>query len=384
MEKFKTPIKDYANKIFNGPHRILAIIILAALLLTIVGGSVFWIVIHPKLQVTGLTADAGELTDYDFTAEISHQKNGSSSAFCLEGTVLRSVKQADIKISTKTDDNQTDKSRIVIDGDDAYVDTRSLFTITGPYWLGDMNDESYFQTIYNELLSADTTKFTLREYCLPSWDTSYQWVNELKSCSDILKEEAYESIKDSIKYRNAEKGSEVTFNTDELSAAVDSFEKLLVPNASFLYHHSMLAMGNYGVETEQVSGIFAQSLSKYFTALADNRRENEEQGTEQLAAQIEDMLDSLKNSISDKNAEVTYAVSKDGKYYTQSITITAEDGEVWDITLTKSQSYKTSIDDIPTEYEEFGVQEALLEQGLSTVFDIKILNEGSQGSEVAE
>ena len=183
---------------------------------------------------------------------------------------------------------------------------------------------------------------------------------------------------------NAEKGSEVTFNTDELSAAVDSFEKLLVPNASFLYHHSMLAMGNYGVETEQVSGIFTQSLSKYFTALADNRRENEEQGTEQLAAQIEDTLDSLKNSISDKNAEVTYAVSKDGKYFTQSITITAENGEVWDITLTKSQSYKTSIEDIPTEYEEFGVQEALLEQGLSTVFDIKISEEGSQESEVAK
>ena len=98
-------------------------------MLTIVGGSFFWIVIHPKLQVTGLTADAGELTDYDFTAEISHQKNGSSSAFCLEGTVLHSAKQADIKVSTKTDDSQTDKSRIVIDGDDAYVDTRSLFTI---------------------------------------------------------------------------------------------------------------------------------------------------------------------------------------------------------------------------------------------------------------
>lgn len=357
--------KDRALVFARGHKRgcIAAGISLAA---TVTACALFFTLIYPGIAAKDRAEKAASLSDYDLTLSVSHTYDGGEDELKVEGSVLRSVKQAELRVSV----NGGDKSRIVIDGDDVYADTYSLLKYTGPYWLGDVNDEDYFSRIYDGVLDEKTTKLTLSQYAMPSWDSRPQWVDELVSVSSILKEGFTLSADKYASFRNKGGGSEVELDQKEARDVIKGARQYAADNAEYIYDHLTRAAKNYGVETSQLSGAFDDDLSARFTELSKQRKADKEQGVKTLKEELDAAFDRLDGYLEGEDARVIYRVEKDGRNITQSLICENGNSESYSVSLTRNESYKTSIEDIPEKFEDFGVQKARIEKALGAELGI--------------
>ena len=152
-------------------------------------------------------------------------------------------------------------------------------------------------------------------------------------------------------------------NPNKFEAVATDIGKIAAINSSYIYDTLTRAAKAYGVSVGHKSGMFSESLTKWATQTSESRENNQEIGKEELY--------SVQTRIKTKDMKLTVsAYEADDALIFQAIAIGSD--ETFEVKLTLTPSYKTYLDNVPTEYEEFGVQIALLEDYFETAFDLDI------------
>lgn len=339
-------------------------IIAGAVALVLVAAGIVYAVLSPKYYANDLTKQVNALEDYDFVFSVDAQGNETNLSAKVEGTLLRSASQLEFSTVIPNEDD-LELGKVIIDGDDLYLDTRAFLSATGRYWLGDVNGNDYFRSIYDSIFSSAYTLFSLEGYEVSPWNDGKLHFSELKTNSSILKEEALNAILEHASFKHSDSVYRVALSAEQTAAAIDEMMVGISANNETLYDNLTNAATAYSVEIAQHSSIFASNLADYFSALAQERKDNREEGIAAQTAYFEKLADWAKGN----HLSVAYEIGKDGDAFTQTVTLTADNDSVT-LTAVRSPSYKTYLDSIPADYEEFGVQMALLEDAFGTVFGL--------------
>lgn len=335
--------------------------------IAVIGGVFYFTAIRPKHIAADLTAKAAAMGDIQYSAEVAHTVGDTRSAITAEGFYLPTAKQMSASISVTQGESKVDTSRITLDGEALYIDTRTLFSTTGKYWLGDMNSDKYYEQMYDSIFAADTTRFHLGDYALPYWDHEERWFSELKSCSDILKEEAENSIRKNAKYAYVKDGVKMQFSSTALANVINAIGNQALIDNNYIYQSLTRSAKAYSIEAPHHSGQFIESFSEYAQKLADERESDAETGMAAQEAQIQQLIQSLIDTVNTNEFTASYTVKETDGAIIQAIRLEKEN-ESFEITLTRRASYKTYLDDVPDDFEEFGIQVTLLEDAYDTVF----------------
>lgn len=348
----------------DSKHRKRNYIIAGVAAFALIAAGTAYAILSPKYYANDLTEQVNALEDYDFVFSVDAQGNETNLAAKVEGTMLQSVSQLEFNTTIPNEDD-LELGRVVIDGDDLYLDTRAFLSATGRYWLGDVDGNDYFRSIYDSIFSSAYTLFSLDGYEISPWETEKLYFSELKTNSSILKEEALNAIAKQASFKRSDSAYRVSLSAEQTAAAIDEMMVGISANNETLYDNFTNAMVSYSVELAQHSSIFASNIAEYVSALAQARKDEREEGVAGQMAYFEEIAKWAKEN----HLSVDYEISKSDDTFTQTITLTADNDRVT-LTATRSPSYKTYLDDIPTDYEEFGVQIALLEDAFGTVFGL--------------
>lgn len=348
--------------------KVIAVCAVAVLVTAIVIALNFFI---PKHIFQEKIDKVTQMGDIQYSLEVTKTVGGDKNGVELAGFYLPTAKQFSANVAEIADGTKKDTSSIVIDNDVCYIDTRSLFANTGKYWLGDLDSAETYDKMYGEIFRTSISRFWLGEYSLPYWDTEERWVQELKSISDILNMETQTSVQKNGKFRLIQGGASMILNPNKFEAVATDIGKIAAINSSYIYDTLTRAAKAYGVSVGHKSGMFSESLTKWATQTSESRENNQEIGKEELYSVLTKWVEDVQTRIKTKDIKLTVsAYEADDALIFQAIAIGSD--ETFEVKLTLTPSYKTYLDNVPTEYEEFGVQIALLEDYFETAFDLDI------------
>lgn len=369
MKKTKTPkaLKTNILKTLTKEQIVIIAIVLAFLLL-LTGFGIFRYIVYPNLKVQEISQSTVDLKDIDFLYSVTHNTNNGASGFEVTGTYLESAQQADIYVTTMDNDKKSEGIRFLIDKDQMYVDTRNLFQATGKYWLGDMNSDEYFEKMYDEIFSSDITNIDMNTYGCRIWNGGSPWLHEFLQLSAILKNEADNTILNSLHYSGGGDVFTATVDTDQLVDGLTTFYENLKSNEDYYKDDVANIILSYGNEVKGYSGIFGQTMGVWADETSQSIKNGDAEDV-QLFQDVYQFLTELITNCRKNDATMTHNIRKTNEDVINNFTIDCGNGETYVLQYEIRPSFHTYVEDIPEEYETFATQLALLEAAYDTVLD---------------
>lgn len=369
MKKTKTPkaLRTNILKTLKKEQIIIVAIVLAFLLL-LTGFGVFRYIVYPNLKVQEISQSTVDLKDIDFLYSVTHNTANGASGVEVTGTYLESAQQADIYVTTMDNDKKSEGIRFLIDKDQMYVDTRNLFQATGKYWLGDMNSDEYFEKMYDEIFSSDITNIDMNTYGCRIWNGGSPWLHELLQLSSILKNEADNTILNSLHYSGGGDVFTAKVDTDKLVDGLTTFYENLKSNEDYYKDDVANIILSYGNEVKGYSGIFGQTMGVWADETSQSIKDGDAEDV-QLFQDVYQFLTELITNCRKNDATMTHNIRKTNEDVINNFTIDCGNDETYVLQYEIRPSFHTYVEDIPEEYETFATQLALLEAAYDTVLD---------------
>lgn len=369
MKKTKTPkaLRTNILKTLKKEQIIIVAIVLAFLLL-LTGFGVFRYIVYPNLKVQEISQSTVDLKDIDFLYSVTHNTANGASGVEVTGTYLESAQQADIYVTTMDNDKKSEGIRFLIDKDQMYVDTRNLFQATGKYWLGDMNSDEYFEKMYDEIFSSDITNIDMNTYGCRIWNGGSPWLHELLQLSSILKNEADNTILNSLHYSGGGDVFTAKVDTDKLVDGLTTFYENLKSNEDYYKDDVANIILSYGNEVKGYSGIFGQTMGVWADETSQSIKDGDAEDV-QLFQDVYQFLTELITNCRKNDATMTHNIRKTNEDVINNFTIDCGNDETYVLQYEIRPSFHTYVEDIPEKYETFATQLALLEAAYDTVLD---------------
>lgn len=369
MKKTKTPkaLRTNILKTLKKEQIIIVAIVLAFLLL-LTGFGVFRYIVYPNLKVQEISQSTVDLKDIDFLYSVTHNTANGASGVEVTGTYLESAQQADIYVTTMDNDKKSEGIRFLIDKDQMYVDTRNLFQATGKYWLGDMNSDEYFEKMYDEIFSSDITNIDMNTYGCRIWNGGSPWLHELLQLSSILKNEADNTILNSLHYSGGGDVFTAKVDTDKLVDGLTTFYENLKSNEDYYKDDVANIILSYGNEVKGYSGIFGQTMGVWADETSQSIKDGDAEDV-QLFQDVYQFLTELITNCRKNDATMTHNIRKTNEDVINNCTIDCGNDETYVLQYEIRPSFHTYVEDIPEKYETFATQLALLEAAYDTVLD---------------
>lgn len=369
MKKTKTPkaLRTNILKTLTKEQIIIVAIVLAFLLL-LTGFGVFRYIVYPNLKVQEISQSTVDLKDIDFLYSVTHNTANGASGVEVTGTYLESAQQADIYVTTMDNDKKSEGIRFLIDKDQMYVDTRNLFQATGKYWLGDMNSDEYFGKMYDEIFSSDITNIDMNTYGCRIWNGGSPWLHELLQLSSILKNEADNTILNSLHYSGGGDVFTAKVDTDKLVDGLTTFYENLKSNEDYYKDDVANIILSYGNEVKGYSGIFGQTMGVWADETSQSIKDGDAEDV-QLFQDVYQFLTELITNCRKNDATMTHNIRKTNEDVINNFTIDCGNDETYVLQYEIRPSFHTYVEDIPEKYETFATQLALLEAAYDTVLD---------------
>lgn len=369
MKKTKTPkaLRTNILKTLKKEQIIIVAIVLAFLLL-LTGFGVFRYIVYPNLKVQEISQSTVDLKDIDFLYSVTHNTANGASGVEVTGTYLESAQQADIYVTTMDNGKKSEGIRFLIDKDQMYVDTRNLFQATGKYWLGDMNSDEYFKKMYDEIFSSDITNIDMNTYGCRIWNGGSPWLHELLQLSSILKNEADNTILNSLHYSGGGDVFTAKVDTDKLVDGLTTFYENLKSNEDYYKDDVANIILSYGNEVKGYSGIFGQTMGVWADETSQSIKDGDAEDV-QLFQDVYQFLTELITNCRKNDATMTHNIRKTNEDVINNFTIDCGNDETYVLQYEIRPSFHTYVEDIPEKYETFATQLALLEAAYDTVLD---------------
>lgn len=345
---------------------------LVAFFILVFGTTYYFVCVRPGLQALKLVESVEDLEDYDFNYVLSHETKQGTFSWSVNGTYLGSAKQAEFFISNSQGDTPSNDVAIVIDGNDMFVNTRDLLVATGQYWLGDLNSQEYFDEMYSDIFTADVTRIDMQTYACTMWeDNMMPWLQTLQIDTRNLVNEAVARISDGLQYSSQDGSYVATLSTDKLVTAIEGWREYVENNASFLYDDMVVSLSNYSNELRQYNAQFSQSFGQWADDLVLTLNENKESVLSAFLENVTGSLDDFVSKVEASGAVLEHRVTQKNSNVVEVFTIVCGE-ETYTLTMEKRPSFHTSLEDIPTEYEDLPVQISLLENAYNKVLDTDV------------
>ena len=231
-----------------------------------------------------------------------------------------------------------------------------------------MNSDEYFEKMYDEIFSSDITNIDMNTYGCRIWNGGSPWLHELLQLSSILKNEADNTILNSLHYSGGGDVFTATVDTDQLVDGLTTFYENLKSNENYYKDDVANIILSYGNEVKGYSGIFGQTMGVWADETSQSIKDGDAEDV-QVFQDVYQFLTELITNCRKNDATMTHNIRKTNEDVINNFTIDCGNDETYVLQYEIQPSFHTYVEDIPEEYETFATQLALLEAAYNTVLD---------------
>lgn len=262
--------------------KFLKVLLVLVLILALVGGGVL-LLFGPELELKDMLEEATGLADSDFTLMMEtpeHQIN-------VEGSRLSSVDQTEV-LFLSTDGWEL--TRVVVDGQTAYLDFWPLFEVLG---------ETVFDFIGQDSLMDQVPDFLRRSgvIALGLEQCSAERTAARTAILTILRDSVMPELMEEANVESAEEGVVVTWEPEVLADIFTRAGERLNARDRELYIQWTALVRAWGNELDSQQNLMARMLGKIVLGVAGSREKNQAQGVAELHDRIAERAAALAEQV---------------------------------------------------------------------------------------
>ena len=245
------------------------ILLALVLVLAVAGGGVLY-TLGPSLKLGSMMKEAYSTPDTDFTLTLHTPEND----LWLEGSRLTTAGQAEVGFYTPGD-HQALLTRVVVDGQTAYLDFWPLVDVLGQAFFDFIEVENPLGEIPDGLRRSGVVALQL----------SGQSEERQQARTTILtavKDSFMPELMDEAKVERADGGVTVTWEPEKLAAVLTQAGERLKGQDRALYMAWTDLLRSWGQELNSQSNLVTRMMGKLLLGMAQSREKNQAQGVADL------------------------------------------------------------------------------------------------------
>lgn len=309
----------------------------------IIGGALFFCIFIAFLSVLSNHLDTkalektiyemSSLEDYDFQKTISiTNSQEKEESYTYAGTRLTSTQEEKSYITSSNSPDVV--ANINIQDNEATIDAKNLFITISPFLFGDIEDTSYYTSLFAQTIFDETMVFNTNEYALPVWGKEYDWYTSLIDSADKF------GINKIISSYSSIENDKIVISNKDLIKVINKIQDTINKNENEIFNHfnhSLQSLSSSLVQADDGYVVFVNRLAK---AVSENPDDYKTILIKTINTQLDKFLDNVKQ---DKTS-VVYTAFENNGIYNADLTISGKDNS-FVYSVKKNTSYRLTLND---------------------------------------